>query len=50
MRTGIDRSRPAGATAVELGIMRVTGRIGALETLAANPVKYLVVPRFIPVF
>jgi phospholipid/cholesterol/gamma-HCH transport system permease protein len=33
--------------AAELGTMRVTEQIDALETLATNPIKYLVVPRFI---
>jgi phospholipid/cholesterol/gamma-HCH transport system permease protein len=36
----------AGITA-ELGTMKVTEQIDALETLAANPIKYLAVPRFI---
>lgn len=36
----------AGITA-ELGTMKVTEQIDALETLATNPVKYLAVPRFI---
>jgi phospholipid/cholesterol/gamma-HCH transport system permease protein len=39
--------RAGAAIAAELGTMRVTEQIDALETLAANPVKYLVVPRFI---
>ncbi len=39
--------RAGGAIAAELGTMRVTEQIDALETLATNPVKYLVVPRFI---
>jgi phospholipid/cholesterol/gamma-HCH transport system permease protein len=33
--------------AAELGTMRVTEQIDALETLATSPVKYLIVPRFI---
>jgi phospholipid/cholesterol/gamma-HCH transport system permease protein len=33
--------------AAELGTMRVTEQIDALETLATNPVQYLVVPRFV---
>ena len=33
--------------AAEMGTMRVTEQIDALETLATNPVKYLIVPRFI---
>ncbi|MCK4647942.1 ABC transporter permease [bacterium] len=36
----------AGITA-ELGTMKVTEQIDALETLATNPIKYLAVPRFI---
>jgi phospholipid/cholesterol/gamma-HCH transport system permease protein len=39
--------RAGAAMAAELGTMRVTEQIDALETLAANPVKYLVVPRFL---
>lgn len=39
--------RAGASMAAELGTMRVTEQIDALETLAANPVKYLVVPRFI---
>ncbi len=35
----------AGITA-ELGTMKVTEQIDALETLATNPIKYLAVPRF----
>jgi phospholipid/cholesterol/gamma-HCH transport system permease protein len=38
--------RAGAAMAAELGTMRVTEQIDALETLATNPVKYLVVPRF----
>ena len=49
--TGLIAARRAGAaTAVELGTMRVSEQIDALETLTTNPAKYLVVPRFIPVF
>ncbi len=36
--------------AAELGTMRVTEQIDALETLATNPIKYLVVPRFVAGF
>lgn len=36
----------AGITA-EIGSMRVTEQIDALQTFATNPIKYLVVPRFI---
>lgn len=39
--------RAGSAMAAELGTMRVTEQIDALITLATNPVKYLVVPRFI---
>jgi len=39
--------RVGAAITAELGSMQVTEQIDALETLAANPVKYLVVPRLI---
>ena len=39
--------RVGSAIAAELGTMKVTEQIDALETLAADPVRYLVVPRFI---
>lgn len=39
--------RAGAAIAAELGTMRVTEQIDALETMATNPVKYLVVPRFL---
>ena len=39
--------RAGAAMAAELGTMRVTEQIDALETLATNPVRYLIVPRFI---
>jgi phospholipid/cholesterol/gamma-HCH transport system permease protein len=39
--------RVGAAITAELGTMKVTEQIDALETLATNPVKYLVVPRFI---
>jgi phospholipid/cholesterol/gamma-HCH transport system permease protein len=39
--------RAGAAMAAEMGTMRVTEQIDALETLATNPVKYLIVPRFI---
>ncbi len=46
--TGLIVSGRAGAAiAAELGTMRVTEQIDALETLATNPVKYLIVPRFV---
>ncbi len=39
--------RVGSAMAAELGTMRVTEQIDALYTLAADPVKYLIVPRFL---
>jgi len=39
--------RVGGAMAAELGTMRVTEQIDALESMGANPVYYLVVPRFL---
>ncbi len=39
--------RVGAANTAELGSMQVTEQIDALETLASNPVKYLVVPRFV---
>ena len=46
--TGLMVSGRVGASmAAELGTMRVTEQIDALETLATNPIKYLIVPRFI---
>jgi len=39
--------RIGAAIAAELGTMKVTEQIDALETLAVNPVQYLVVPRFL---
>ena len=39
--------RVGAAIAAELGTMKVTEQIDALETLALDPVKYLVVPRFV---
>jgi len=39
--------RVGSAMAAEIGTMRVTEQIDALETLATNPVKYLVVPRLL---
>jgi phospholipid/cholesterol/gamma-HCH transport system permease protein len=39
--------RAGAAMAAELGTMRVTEQIDALTTLATNPVKFLIVPRFI---
>lgn len=46
--TGIVVSaRVAAAIAAELGTMKVTEQLDALEALGANPVRYLVIPRFI---
>lgn len=39
--------RAGSAIAAELGTMRVTEQIDALYVMAANPVKYLIVPRII---
>ncbi|MEK6590022.1 MAG: ABC transporter permease [Nitrospinota bacterium] len=39
--------RVGSAMAAELGTMQVTEQIDALYTLATNPIKYLIVPRFI---
>jgi len=39
--------RVGSAIAAELGTMRVTEQIDALESMGANPVQYLVVPRFL---
>jgi len=39
--------RVGAAFAAEIGSMQVTEQIDALETLATNPLKYLVVPRFL---
>ncbi len=39
--------RVGSAIAAEIGTMRVTEQVDALETLATNPVKYLVVPRLV---
>ena len=40
-------SRVAAQIAAELGTMKVTEQIDALNALGSNPVKYLVIPRFI---
>ncbi|MBU0633670.1 MAG: ABC transporter permease [Candidatus Omnitrophica bacterium] len=40
-------ARVGAAIAAEVGTMKVTEQIDALETLATNPVKYLIVPRFL---
>ena len=39
--------RVGAAIAAELGTMQVTEQIEALETMALNPVRFLVVPRFL---
>ena len=39
--------RVGAAIAAEIGSMQVTEQVDALETFAADPVKYLVVPRFL---
>ncbi|MFQ5952375.1 MAG: MlaE family ABC transporter permease [Candidatus Omnitrophota bacterium] len=39
--------RCGAAITAEVGTMKVTEQIDALETLSANPVKYMVVPRFL---
>ena len=39
--------RAGSAIAAELGTMRVTEQIDALYVMAANPIKYLVVPRIL---
>jgi len=39
--------RVGGALAAEMGTMKVTEQIDALVSLAADPVRYLVVPRFL---
>ncbi|MDD4982296.1 MAG: ABC transporter permease [Candidatus Omnitrophica bacterium] len=39
--------RVGAAITAEIGSMQVTEQIDALETFATNPVKYLVVPRFL---
>ena len=40
-------ARVGAAMAAELGTMKVTEQIDALHALATNPIKYLVVPRFL---
>ncbi len=46
--TGLMVAGRVGASiAAELGTMRVTEQIDALRTLAANPIDFLVVPRFL---
>jgi len=39
--------RSGSAIATELGTMRVTEQIDAMETMAVNPIHYLVVPRVV---
>ena len=39
--------RVGGAMAAELGTMRVTEQIDALAAMGANPIRYLVVPKFL---
>lgn len=42
--------RVGAAMTAELGTMRVTEQISALQSMAVNPVRYLVAPRFIAGF
>jgi phospholipid/cholesterol/gamma-HCH transport system permease protein len=42
--------RVGSSVAAELGTMRVTEQIDALRALGANPIQYLVVPRFLACF
>ena len=42
--------RVGSAMAAQLGTMRVTEQIDALRAIGANPIKYLVVPRFLACF
>lgn len=42
--------RIGSAMAAEIGTMRVTEQIDALKALGANPIAYLVVPRFLACF
>ena len=39
--------RVGASITAELGTMKVTEQLDAMETLATNPVKYLIVPRFL---
>ncbi|MDF1750480.1 MAG: ABC transporter permease [Alphaproteobacteria bacterium] len=39
--------RIGASMAAELGTMRVTEQVDALETLSTNPIKYLIVPRLL---
>src|SRR5437762_5744883 len=40
-------ARVGSAVATELGTMRVTEQIDALETMAVDPINYLIVPRIV---
>jgi len=42
--------RVGGAMAAELGTMKVTEQLDALKTLGADPINYLVTPRFLACF
>jgi phospholipid/cholesterol/gamma-HCH transport system permease protein len=42
--------RAGSAIAAELGTMKVSEQIEALETMAINPIRFLAVPRFIALF
>ena len=39
--------RAGSAIAAEIGIMRITEQIDALEVMALNPIRYLVVPNIV---
>ncbi len=39
--------RVGASITAELGTMKVTEQLDAMETLATNPIKYLIVPRFL---
>lgn len=39
--------RAGSAISAEIGIMRITEQLDALESMALNPVKYVVVPKFL---
>jgi phospholipid/cholesterol/gamma-HCH transport system permease protein len=45
--TALVIGRSGSAISTELGTMRVTEQIDAMETMAVNPIQYLVVPRLI---
>lgn len=42
--------RVGASIAAELGTMKVTEQIDALKSLAVDPIRYLVVPRFVAAF